>query len=227
MRSINQRHKPVSPAPSRSRSHGILVKADLEARESAPADYTSKPPREPRVVERATRRILQHALHGKGRQARHGCSTRTQPRGHVVRQLHWPRGAGQIRHQAGCSCHKVQKQPAGADRTTRLRLHPPVCNLGHFHPQAQPAHGPNTRFLPGTLLLFEGTLSFSHNDIPMERPPPSTQHDGVRIAATRGRHGFTLSTEVAPLPEGPGLSTLLSLQKPTLRVIDPEKPGTP
>ena len=48
-----------------------------------------------------------------------------------------------------------------------IRLRRPVGNLGHFHPQAQPPRGsspdPNTRFPPGTLLLFEGTRSFSHN----------------------------------------------------------------
>ena len=37
-----------------------------EARGPAPADYTYKPQREPRVAERATRKILRHALHGIG-----------------------------------------------------------------------------------------------------------------------------------------------------------------
>ena len=42
-------------------------------------------------------------------------------------------------------------------------------------------------------LLFEGTLSFSHTiSSPVEQPPPSRQHDGVRIAAAR-------TAELAPL----------------------------
>ena len=39
-----------------------LPKADLEAGESAPADYTSKPPKKAQGVELATRRILQALL---------------------------------------------------------------------------------------------------------------------------------------------------------------------
>ena len=49
-----------------------------------------------------------------------------------------------------------------------------------------------------------------------KQPPPSRQHDGVRIAATRGKRGFTLSTEPAPLSEGPWP---LRLAPPTWRTI--------
>ena len=43
-----------------------LHRARREAGKSAPADYTSLPQREQRVVKRAARRALQHALHGIG-----------------------------------------------------------------------------------------------------------------------------------------------------------------
>ena len=82
----------------------------LKAGKPAPADYTSKPQREPRVVELGTRRILRHALHGNG-----AASTRTRPSGHVVRRLH---SAGDMRQDAGAT--KVRKQPAPADKATRL-----------------------------------------------------------------------------------------------------------
>ena len=81
-----------------------------------------------------------------------------------------------------------------------------ISHLGHFHPQRTPPENSkpegNTRFAPGTLLLFEGTLKFPHLELdgPM---PPVKQHDGVTIAEVRSRHGFTYATELIPLPERP------------------------
>ena len=118
-----------------------------------------------------------------------------------------------------CSAHSAE---VCGLREFYVQLQPPVSNLGHFHQQAHPPRGsspdPNTRFPPGTFLLFEGALSFSHNDASMEQMPPSRQHDGVR-------NGFTLSTEPVRLPEGPWpLHMAPPSQGPTLHAIDPKKP---
>ena len=51
----------------------------------------------------------------QGWQARHSCSTRTRPSGHVVRQLRWPQRTGQVRHEARCRRYKVRRQQAAAD----------------------------------------------------------------------------------------------------------------
>ena len=68
-----------------------------------------------------------------------------------------------------------------------------TSTLVDSRPRVVPPDG-NTRFAPGTLLLFEGALTFPHlrHDGPT---PPATQQDKVTIAARRGRHGFTHATE--------------------------------
>ena len=82
----------------------------------------------------------------------------------------------------------------------------------------------NTRFAPGTLLLFEGTLAFPHLE-PDGPTPPVRQQEGVTVAVPRSLHGFTYATELIPLPEGPWPLTHGDAAVPTLRAIDTTLPG--
>ena len=105
---------------------------------------------------------------------------------------------------------------------------PVISDLCHFHPRRTPPENSkpegNTRFAPGTLLLFEGTLKFPH--LELDGPtPPVKQHDGVTIAEMRSRHGFTYATELIPLPEGPWPVTRKEATAPALRAIDTTLPG--
>ena len=119
-----------------------------------------------------------------------------------------------IGHQYGVTCHARSADTCSL-REYYLLFQPPITNLGHFHPRRQPPSGStpdgNTRFAPGTLLLFKGELTFSH--LNQDGPtPPVTQQDGVTIAVRRGRHSFTHATERIPLPSLSLLMTTLQCQ---------------
>ena len=125
------------------------------------------------------------------------------------------------------ACHARSADVCGL-REFYLLFSPAISDLCHFHPRRNPPENStpegNTRFAPGTLLLFEGTLRFPHLE-PDGPTPPVRQHDGVTIAETRSRHGFTYATELIPLPEGPWPVTHRDAAAPALRAIDTTLPG--
>ena len=94
------------------------------------------------------------------------------------------------------ACHARSADVCGL-REFYLLFSPAISGLCHFHPRRKPPENSppegNTRFAPGTLLLFEGTLKFPHLE-PDGPTPPVRQHDGVTIADTRSRHGFTYAS---------------------------------
>ena len=109
-------------------------------------------------------------------------------------------------------------------REFKLTFHPAITGLAHFHPRKipPPRSRPeaNTRFAPGTLIFLEVTL----HPPQFELEGPSRHrgaHDGVWVAAQRGRRAFTLSTEPTTLPEGPWPVTPWGPRRtPALREID-------
>ena len=143
--------------------------------------------------------------------------------------------AASLMHTMAClpadssiACHARSADVCGL-RQFYVLFQPAISNLGHFHPQRPPPANSkpdgNTRFAPGTLLLFEGTLNFPH--LELDGPiPPIRQHEGVTIAAERSCHGFTYATELIPLPVGPWPVTHREAVEPALRVIDTTLPGS-
>ena len=124
--------------------------------------------------------------------------------------------------ESALACHARSADVCGL-REFYVLFSPVISDLCHFHPRRTPPANSkpegNTRFAPGTLLLFEGTLKFPH--LELDGPiPPVTQHDGVTIAEMRSRHGFTYATELIPLPEGPWPVTCNEATAPALRAID-------
>ena len=99
------------------------------------------------------------------------------------------------------SCHARSADVCGL-REFYLLFSPAITDL--FHPRRNPpansAPDGNTRFAPGTLLLFEGTLSFPH--LEPDGPTRSAARRGHR-SVHRSLHGFTYSTQLVPLPERP------------------------
>ena len=75
---------------------------------------------------------------------------------------------------------------------------------------------PALRLAPSCSLKARLKLPHLESDGPT---PPVRQHDGVTIAETRSRHGFTYATELIPLPEGPWPVTHRDAA-PALRAID-------
>ena len=103
------------------------------------------------------------------------------------------------------SCHVRSADICGL-REFYLLFSPAITNLCHFHPRRRPPENSvldgNTRFAPGTLVLFEGKPTFPHVQHDESTPPATTQGEAT-IAARRGPHGFTHATERIPLFEGP------------------------
>ena len=129
--------------------------------------------------------------------------------------------------ESSLACHARSADVCGL-REFYTIFSPVISSLCHFHPLRTPPENSkpegNTRFAPGTLLLFEGTLKFPH--LELDGPtPPVRQHDGVTIAETRSRHGFTYATELIPLPEGPWPVTRSEATAPALRAIHTTLPG--
>ena len=84
------------------------------------------------------------------------------------------------------SCHARSADTCSL-REFYLLFHPAITNLCHFHPRRQPpessAPDGNTRFAPGTLLLFEGKLTF---------PAPPARRVNPTCYVTRGSHHSSL-----------------------------------
>ena len=151
------------------------------------------------------------------------------PRVSLLRQVScipWP---GSHRRTGSPAMHGPPMSAVCASSTScSVRPSPTITDLCHFHPRRNPpansAPEGNTRFAPGTLLLFEGTLDFSHLE-PDGPTPPVRQHEGVTVAVHRSLHGFTYATELIPLPEGPWPLTHGDAAAPALRAIDTTLPG--
>ena len=121
--------------------------------------------------------------------------------------------------ESSLACHARSADVCGL-REFYILFSPVISGLCHFHPLRTPPENSkpegNTRFAPGTLLLFEGTLKVPH--LELDGPtPPVRQHDGVTIAEARSRHGFTYATELISLPEGPWPVTHKEATVPAVR----------